>query len=172
MSFDRSKYLAGVARMPRPADPVATTELTLPSGVTVRVERPDLGAWFVSGRLPQGLSLVSFQRFLQGETPAAEIQPECIDAVAEFMRDMIVSALIEPRIVPDAVALEPGELHYRDLGAEDASFLFGWVTRSEEVARLATFRGDAGVRDVGGRGVAVRNQAKRARRDRGPGAGA
>jgi len=168
--FNRNAYLAAAARRPVQG---AVHELTLPSGVIVKVRKTDASVWFLHHRLPQGLSLAAFNAFGTGEVEAGDERiDEKIEAVAQFMHDMIVAALVVPRIVPDELVPQNDELHYRELCEEDAAAIFSWATRREEAAPLEGFRRDTGVSAAGADGEEVRPAPQPPRRRRRPGIGA
>lgn len=162
MPFNRLEYLATAARARTrelPAD--AVHELELPSGAAVKVTLPALDNWLASGRLPQSITTESFHHLLQGKLSGDQISDDHIDALAQFQRDIIEATLVEPRIMPDKADLAEGEIYYRDLAPADAAAIFQWGVRQREVARLGTFRENAGVPDAGANGAGVRAAAER-----------
>jgi len=137
-------------------------KLELPSGMVVLARRPDpflLASW---GRLPLGLAAAA-----RGE-PAAAITDEEARGMADFMRDLLVSVCIEPR-----VSVNPGndEIHPREIPEADWIYLVKWAMRAEEARALEGFRRDRADAGPGGDGEDVRGAPVRPIRDSGRGPG-
>lgn len=94
-----------------------TMILPLPSGAKFRVRRPPVESWIVGGRIPQHLVLKSIQAAKNlgraggaaVESAMAALAPDVGDneaiQILIFARDLVVAAVVSPRIV----ALKPGE---------------------------------------------------------------
>lgn len=101
----------------------ATAELELPSGSTFTVRRPPLQVWMVAGKIPQSFLA---QMLKGGRAEAgADIGDEEALAAMLFLRDALVYAVVEPKLVIGATGDD--ELDPSELDAEDFEFLTHWI---------------------------------------------
>ena len=117
----------------------AAVELELPSGAVVKARRPAPEELAVMGLLPMGLVGEA-----SGGADTPEVDTSRAAAMVDAMRNLLVWAVLEPRI---SMAPGPGEIHPRDIAGEDWRFILRWAMRSPEVEGLRRFRGrgaDAG----------------------------
>jgi len=117
-------------------------ELELPSGMVILARRPTPGELAMWGGLPLSLAVAA----REGSDGAA-LSDEDVVAAHEFMRTVLINAVVEPRI-----SLTPGpeEIHPREIPGPDWQFIVNWATRAEEARNLESFRGERP--DAGGRG--------------------
>ncbi len=138
-------------------------DLELPSGMVVRAVRPDPETWMLHGRLPT--SLAAAIKAAKDNGAAEAPSDDQILAFGRFYHDVIVTAVVRPRIV----AADPGdgEIAYAEIPGEDLDFIYKWATRQAEVADLASFRAHRRDAGAGDHGQDLRPAAKPAGRRRG-----
>lgn len=116
--------------------------LTLQSGLTVRLRRPEISKLIARGFIPAQL----VQRFmnLKPETSKGNIKPEDIEALLELQTLTTKYALLEPKIV-DEPNYENNEISIEDLDTEDIEEIWAYANGGvEEVAKFRQER-NAGV---------------------------
>jgi hypothetical protein len=120
----------------RQTQQAAAAPLPLPSGATVRIARPPIETWVSSGRIPETLSRDVIAAFgkddpEEREAAIAEMGEERAQEVVGFMRDIVVEAVVEPKIVVTERGVDVG----------NARVTFGVVVGQErpaaEVAKAA-----------------------------------
>jgi hypothetical protein len=120
-----------------------------------------LAAW---DRLP--FSLVGAVLEGTGE-PATS---ETIVETAEFMREILVTCVMEPRITMTPAG--PEEIHPREIPQADWLYIVAWALRVGEVDALRPFRGGGTNGGGSGDGETVAGAAERGAGVGGPGSGA
>ena len=133
-----AEYRAKRSNRPRP-----TAHLRLPSGAEFLVTRPPLEVWIAAGRFPQSFMKAA----LAG--PGADVAPqtdeEVLGALA-FIRQAIIEAVVEPRLVPGTTAED--ELDPADLAPEDFEFLTQWILQGSPNVPVATEGGQVSTDDL------------------------
>ncbi len=160
------KYTAAAWRKAAGNQTSAAVDLELPSGMVIKALRPDLSVWMLQGRLPAAFTQLVLQARNgedAGDAPA-EITTEQIMAMGSFYHDVVIAAVIAPRLVERASS--PEEISYADIPAEDIDFIFTWATRQPEAAGLSRFRGKREPAAAGADSANVRNTAQLPRRNR------
>lgn len=125
-------------------------DLLLPSGMTIRALRPGPGFLAAHGHLP--LSLATHAIALGGEDITergrkAEASHESTLTFAAFLRDLLETCVVEPRI---SLTPGPGEIRPSRIPDCDLHYIFHWAMRGSEAEGLETFRrkrNDAPARD-------------------------
>lgn len=147
-------------------------ELTLPSGMVIKVQRPNVGAWIRSGRVPQTVTTAMLKAAKGGQNPTAllsQLDEKQFFDVMVFMRDMVMETVIEPRIVLEADPNNPDEIGAGEISDEDFNFIAAWAMEGTvqmrggedaTVGQLANFRGDASLSSAGEDSGAVRSEAQ------------
>jgi len=100
-----------------------TAEVALPSGAVFVCRRPPLEVWIAAGKIPQ-----SFLRQYLGKEAGEgqqEISGEDTVSAVLFLREAIMYAVVEPRLVVGAT--NDDELDPSDLSPDDFEFLTQWV---------------------------------------------
>lgn len=122
-----------------------TTALTLPSGAIFTVTRPPLQLWLTSGKLPQSLVKAMVK---SGGMPS-DLSADDTVAAMIFMRDAVVHACVEPRLVgDDVVPDDETELRVSELDPEDFQFLSEWVFDGSPGVPVATKGGEVAHGDL------------------------
>ena len=117
----------------------ATTELTLPSGLVVTLQRPPLQVWMLAGKIPQ-----SFVKQLldgKGELPEEQSAEDTLAGI-KFVREAILYAFVSPKLVIDADPNSETELDPADLDPQDFLFLSRWVMTGSPEVPVATKGGE------------------------------
>lgn len=148
-----------------------TTELTLPSGFTVTVQRPPLMAWIKSGRIPEELLGVAARAHGRGLSRGAveeAMTGDTLKAAMDAMDMMVAGALVWPRVVEGYGENRDDEITREDIPDEDAGAIVSWVmglaaiqTTGGEVGAdaLKTFSPEQELSAGGGGGEDVRAEA-------------
>lgn len=156
MSATEPDYSAAAWRQAAANKQRDSEPLQLPSGMRVRVRRPDISLWLVHGKMPD-----AFQRLILAQSsdePAAALTTEDIIELGRFTVALVTSAVIEPRIVRGAP--QAGEIGYAEIPEDDITFIVSWVQRLPEVADLTPFRSGPAVAATGNHSDAVRPAAE------------
>lgn len=108
--------------------------LTLASGLTVRLRRPDITVAIAKGLVPSNI-LQTFMK-LQGQTKDA-VEADDIQALLSLQRIMAELALVEPKVVnePD---YGNGEISIDDLESSDLDEIWNYVNGG--IASVELFR--------------------------------
>jgi hypothetical protein len=110
--------------------------LTLPSGMIIKVQRPNVGAWIRSGRVPQTVVQAMLGAVKSGgdaKSPADAMKfmktlgQEQLFDVMKFMRDLVVETVLEPRIVENAPPDSEDEISPGEIPDEDFDFIAQWA---------------------------------------------
>lgn len=117
----------------------ATTELTLPSGLTVTAQRPPLQVWMMAGRIPQ--SFVKQMLDGKGTTPEELSSEETLASIA-FVREAILYAVISPRLIVGADPESETELDPSELDPQDFLYLSRWIMTGSPGVPVATKGGE------------------------------
>lgn len=108
--------------------------LDLPSGATIKVVRPRFESWFGTAKLPAALAsnvvkvfgtldLDSMEKAMQ------ELEVDEQNAIAKFMNDSVMAAVVEPRVVdkPENEIDPETEMALTEIGDEDRAWIMLWV---------------------------------------------
>lgn len=101
----------------------AVHDITLTSGVMVKIKVPNLPELVSAGEFPNHLVEVAIS-VATGET---KVTAEEIKAQAEFYRELVARTLVEPSVAPDDV---------KDLPFEDIELLAAIATRQRDIDAL------------------------------------
>jgi hypothetical protein len=147
---------------PRPID------LTLPSGMVVKVRRPPITLWVAQKRVPERL----FNNALRVTANGAprDIDGDAFAELMGFALEVARAALVWPKCVDDPDPEAEDEVSAGDIPPRDLIVLAGWAvgsvsveTESGEVSAdaLDSFRGEPGVSGSGDDGGKVPPEAER-----------
>jgi len=107
--------------------------MKLPSGFVVRIKEPDLSEMMSSGYMPSDLIEIALG---QQETGNKKATAESVPKFFEFMKKMVMYAVVEPKVVDKDP--KDNEILYTDLSGEDRMAIFNhW---KEEGKDLNSFR--------------------------------
>lgn len=134
-----------------------TETVTLKSGATFELRRPDLMGYVTTGRLPQSLlreAIKAWQK--QGTATASALnsqlgEQDAIDSLI-MMREIVHEACVNPRFVE--VATADDEIGASDMLPADFNEIFEWAMTHQGVAGLdglKSFRSRQERRDAGSR---------------------
>lgn len=123
----------------RSAQPRAT--LALPSGAEFVVTRPPLEVWIAAGKIPQSFLRASLGA--DADTAGEEVSGEDTLASVIFLREALIAAVVEPRLVPGTTRED--ELDPADLDPDDFQFLTNWIMRGCPGAPVRTKGGEVSV---------------------------
>lgn len=120
-------------------------ELTLPSGATVEVQRPNLvrmAAASADNEIPRFLtSLVMAEvHNLPDEVTHAPLRKKHLERLSRFMDAVIIGCVLWPRIVRSNPDYDNGEIMLADLTASDREYLFTWAMPADLDAVTAFVR--------------------------------
>lgn len=129
----------------REVDPRLVIELKLPSGASVLATRPPVEMFYLFGITPTALTdaavkVVQDRKYATGQWKepdamdlmlAAE-EKEKADPADKLrtivaMRDLVVKAVVKPKIVLDADPRNPDEIDPKRIPVDDFTFLIQWV---------------------------------------------
>lgn len=121
-----------------------TEIVQLKSGSVFELRRPDLGAYMVTGRLPQSLVREGIKAW-KGNVSADKIvqdldDEDLVDSLL-FMREIVHDCTVNPRFVE--FATEENQISAADMLVEDFNEIFSWAMGYQGVAGLPglqTFR--------------------------------
>lgn len=122
--------------------------ITLPSGVAVDIQIPNLPALVRGGALPNDLLEVATKAAVSGEVPS-----DLLEKLDDYHKFLVAKTVVKPEVSEEEV---------NDLPTEDIEMLVGFATRArdtdaighhiaglEKVAEFRQFRGlDDGVADI------------------------
>lgn len=120
-----------------------TTKLTLPSGAEFVVCRPPLEVWIAAGKFPQSFLR---QKMEGGAGDAQAIPDEDAMQAIVFVRDAILHAVVEPRLVVGTTRED--ELDPADLDPLDFTFLTKWIMANCPGVPVETRGGQVEVNDL------------------------
>lgn len=85
------------------------------SGLPFTVRRIDREAWTLSGRLPQALTSKLVRLVSDGKTEIKEtdLTPEETQAMLKLQRDLVLAAVVEPKLVVEDRPLAEDEISYQ-----------------------------------------------------------
>jgi len=136
--------------------------LTLPSGMTIRVCRPRLQVWMMSGRLPD--NLISLILTPDQVAADAEIDPEKAleqaKRAGEFVKEIVFKTVVEPKIVEQETDADD-EMWFGDLSDADMQHIVAHAKGMLPDQKVPTTNGDLTAkavehfRDDRGRGATV-----------------
>lgn len=118
-----------------------TAEITLPSGAVFVCRRPPLQVWISAGRIPQSFVKHLLEAQKGGAVPELE-SDETLAAMA-FVREAILYAVVEPRLVPGTKHKD--ELDPADIDPEDFEFLMTWIMQGCPGVPVLTKGGEVGI---------------------------
>lgn len=124
-------------------EPIA--DLTLPSGAIFKVRRPPLQVWITSGKVPQSFVRSMLNANLNGITAEA-LDPEETVSGLIFLRDAILYAVVEPRLIPGGTG--ENELDPAELDPEDFEFLQRWILRGSPGVPVLTKEGETTIESL------------------------
>jgi len=101
----------------------AVHEITLASGVVVKIRIPNLPELVSAGEFPNHLVEVA----IAVATGESKVTPEEVKAQAEFYRELVSRTLVEPAVAPDDV---------KELPFEDIELISSIATRQRDVDAL------------------------------------
>jgi len=101
-----------------------TAKLTLPSGAEFVVCRPPLEVWIAAGKFPQSFLRQGMDGGAGGGAVESIPDADAMQAIA-FVRDAILHAVVEPRLVVGTTRED--ELDPADLDPIDFTFLTKWI---------------------------------------------
>ncbi len=112
---------------------VELEEVTLPSGAVFRLRRVPLASWMATGRIDADLlgKITNVSGRLTG------LSFEDITAALGFIRDAVLFACIEPRLIIEDREPAEDELHVNELAAGDFEALAAWVIQSGKIAPVS-----------------------------------
>jgi hypothetical protein len=96
--------------------------VTLPSGVTVAIEIPDLPELLKTGQIPNDLIEAAIKS-VQGE----KVTPELIEQQPEFYKQLVLKTVAEPKLT---------EADYDDIPYEDKEMIVELATRQRDLDAL------------------------------------
>lgn len=127
-----------------------TIELELPSGMTVKFCRPNLGIWMTNGRVPESL-VATLSKILASQTSEthtlALLTADDLKAYAQFLNDLVIESVLEPKIVL-TVTDEENEIGIAELPDDDIQFLIAQALNLSPGVPVQTKEGDITVSDV------------------------
>lgn len=104
-----------------------TSELTLPSGLTVTVKRPPLALWIAEGKVPEGLFGSAMAMAVTGGRAAAVPEDFDFKESARFALKVAEAALAWPKVVEQADPESDDEIELGDLSLDDAMAIMMWA---------------------------------------------
>lgn len=107
-------------------------ELTLPSGATVEVQRPNLvrmAAASADNEIPRFLAnlVMADVHHVPDEVKNAPLRKKNLERLSRFMDAVIIGCVTWPRIVRSNPDYDSGEITLADLTASDREYLFQWA---------------------------------------------
>lgn len=115
--------------------------LTLASGLSVRIRRPEVTKLIAKGLLPA--TLVQGFMSLQGK-PQDKMKAEDLEMILSFQREVAKHALVSPTIA-DEPDYDKDEISIDDLVAEDLDEVWAYVNGGLEGVELFRKERDAGL---------------------------
>ena len=150
MSINRSA--SGWRDKARTGATTSTVILTLPSGFEIEARRIALANWLATGRMPQRfvtevMKATRKGKALDGEKLAAALDGDDLLKMLEFMRDVVQSAVVSPRIVVGGTGED--EIDPSEIPAEDFQFIFAWAMAGSPDIPVETATGGVSVDALG-----------------------
>jgi hypothetical protein len=125
-------------------------DITLPSGNRIVVHRPDLADLVMSdqnGSIPDGLLNQVVQQIESGKSvePGEAWRPSRDDLpqMGKFIKLIVQSASVRPRIVDEPTPGRDDELAYRRVSTADRMYIFRWAMPAREVQAAGKFPGES-----------------------------
>lgn len=127
-----------------------TIDLELPSGMTVKFCRPNLGIWMTNGRVPESL-VATLSKILASQTSESEtlasLTVDDLKAYANFLNNLIIESVVDPKIAL-TVTDEESEIGIAELPDDDIQFLIAQALNLSPGVPVQTREGDIAVSDV------------------------
>ena len=113
--------------------------IELPSGIVVRVRKPDISKLITDGEIPNELLSIAL-----GKESLDEMTPEGIQKGLQMMNLLVCHSLVSPKIVEESP--QDNEILISDLSEEDKGFIVG--DAQAEVGKLKPFRKSGSKQDA------------------------
>lgn len=124
--------------------------VTCPSGNTYRLRKPDIAALINSGALPENFTGKLLSKLDKKETDVEgdndPLKDEDLLSMAAIKRATVTAAMLEPRIVANAV--NDDEIEFQDVPKEDREYIYLWATRGLPEVPIEIAKGETTVEAV------------------------